>query len=63
MDEKFLLKAIVEEVPQDQTVLVVKPEEINFNEIHILHLEYRSEEIIIIIIIKSVHEFVLGLGM
>ncbi|XP_037647218.1 dynein regulatory complex subunit 3 [Sebastes umbrosus] len=42
MDEKFLLKAIVEEVPQDQTVLVVKPEEINFNEIHILHLEYRN---------------------
>ncbi|KAF1379439.1 hypothetical protein PFLUV_G00176070 [Perca fluviatilis] len=55
MDEEILQKAIVEQAeqdPQDQAGLIVKVEEIHFNEILKLRLEYRN-----ILIIDHLWEF------
>lgn len=49
MDEEILKKAIVEQAeqePQDQAGLIIKAEEIHFNEILKLRLEYRSKKTI-----------------
>uniref|UniRef100_A0A8C9ZMX4 Dynein regulatory complex subunit 3 n=1 Tax=Sander lucioperca TaxID=283035 RepID=A0A8C9ZMX4_SANLU len=55
MDEEILKKAIVEQAeqePQDQAGLIIKAEEIHFNEILKLRLEYRN-----ILIIDHLWEF------